>query len=500
MELSSRDRHVVFFFVMLGGPLWILVSTLFNLSFGFRWGNGDHLYYVAHSQLFKGVEYREALRFAAENLSYARPSEHLDYEWLDPAIAPLLYPRTVIPMSMAVTTSLFRSAGIYVPTLIFGTLTSYIWYRILCAANVRRIALLLAVGIGLSPSLVDYRFGLYTESPLLLALSILVYLMLVEGKKTLHFSWRGSALLSLIVLVSLIRQSSLVVILPLVVWTIARFVRERQRGFLGYAGVILAVGLLVNLVVGKWAPYDPIPYVMEQIGSSDRDVAIKRILTSAPERLSQEVNRMVQLGDGFDVSYLALVLVLPLLLIARRRSLFVWPTAAAFVVSLLVTTTNFRLTSLRYTSVVIPFALALVVHDDIRRRAISLKSDLVKPISILMVLVTATAVTWTLVEAHEPRKQLDWHPIAPQSVAFSWDLIFPRGEIACDKDELQVWIRDDQGQLYAASGSALRHRFWAKSIEEASTIKRATLRTPLIAFTNLGLTYCGTTFMGEEQG
>lgn len=497
MQLNSREKKIVFCLTVLSGPLWILLAQFHSGSFGFRWGNGDHFYYVAHSQLFRGVEYREALQYATERFSYARPSIHLDYEWLDTAISPLLYARTLLPMSLAVATSLFGAVGVYIPSLVFGTITSILWYRILCTSSSRALAITCSLAIAMSPSLVSYRFGLYTESPLLLALSTAVYVMLHarwSGKFQVH---HGTCLLSLIVLVALIRQSSLVLILPLIAWSIGLVGREKKRRY-AYLGVaVIFVGVVVNLMMGKWAPYDPIPYVMEQIGTTDRSVAVSRILTSAPDRFIRELIRMVRIGVGFDLSYLLLLLTLPLIMIFRRRSLMNWPCAFALAVSVLVTTTNYRPTSLRYMSAVVPFMIGALAQDNFVGGAVKEKTKWLRNRTLVILILMVGAVVWTVTDAHQPAKNLTWHSISPESVGIDWTVTFPKGEIACDPDELQIWIRDNRGQIYAASGSAMRHRFWVRSIDEASTIKRTTLVSPVASFMRLGLTYCNTTFMGE---
>jgi hypothetical protein len=148
-------------------------------------------------------------------------------------------------------------------------------------------------------------------------------------------------------------------------------------------------------------------------------------------------------------------------------------------------------------SAIVPFFLASLAGEtsfipQMNERVARMRSAAILSLSLMTALVG-----WTFIEAHKPAKQLVWHRIAPETVPFEWTISFPHGEIACDPDELQVWVRDNKGELYAASGSALRHRFWSKSIDEASTIDRSTLVSTLQAVTVMGMDFCNTSFMGE---
>jgi hypothetical protein len=82
--------------------LWISTQWFWQKNSSYNGNNGDHFYYVAYAHMFNGVPYRQALELSAQYFHYARPSVVLDYEWMDVAIAPLVYPRVVLSSFIAV--------------------------------------------------------------------------------------------------------------------------------------------------------------------------------------------------------------------------------------------------------------------------------------------------------------------------------------------------------------------------------------------------------------
>ncbi len=478
---------------------WITTQWFIGSHPGYNGNNGDHLYYVAYSKIMNGERYRDALASTAEFFNYQRPSEVLDYEWLDVAIAPLIYPRLVLSALIAGSIKLFGIYGVWIPSLACGVITHSLWWGLLRTRLGNQKAGIVMLLISLSPQLTELRFGIYTEAPLLLFLTLWFVYVSKAFQPDSNVRFINLAPLMLLTpLIGLTRQSLLIPIVGFLIFALNQISTQHSsaesKRLIVNMFLVLIWLFICQALINKWAPYDSTVFAMVQNGVTNRlDLIMK-----SPENLVRifglESSRLLNLSSTFDPIYFISVLVIPIFsvkIIGWRQSIVVLGVTS---VCLVATVLNGRATGLRYLAPVIPVFLSSIAHKKVKSPVASSSKRnhiVLYLLSSLVLLVSFLSVS-TL--RYQPSIK-NWQPISSASFRTSWPLTIDSGWLGCAGHDLQVWFKSPDGKLYAVSGTALQRRFFAPSIEELSIKKRDQLISPTRLLMKYGLRLCGATFM-----
>jgi hypothetical protein len=479
--------------------VWISTQWFIGSHSSYNGNNGDHLYYVAYAKLMNGLEYRDALATTAEFFNYQRPSEVLDYEWLDVAIAPLIYPRLVLSSLIAASIGLFGIYGVWIPSLACGLITHSLWWGLLRAKLGNQRAGIVMLLISLSPQLTELRFGIYTEAPLLLFLTFwFVYLSKAFQPDTTATVLELAPLFLLTPLIGLTRQSLLIPIVGVFILALNQIFSKNSSAELKRRIIntfLVLIWLFVcQALLNKWAPYDPTVFAQVQNGVSTR----LDLITNSPEHLVRifglEISRLLNLSSTFDPIYFLSVLVIPVLSIKimgwRRSAVVLGVTGVCLVVTVL----NGRATGFRYLAPVIPVFLSsiAITSVEIPKKNSSRRNHVALYLFSGLVLLVSFFGVSTL--RYKPTIE-NWQPISSQSFPTFWPLTIDSGFLSCSGHDFQVWFKSPEGKLYAVSGTALQRRFFVSSIEELSNMKRDQLISPTISLMEYGVKLCGAEYM-----
>jgi hypothetical protein len=482
---------------------WISTKWFFGSHSAYNGNNGDHLYYVAYAKLMNGLQYRDALEATAEFFNYQRPSEVLDYEWLDIAIAPLVYPRLVLSSLISWSMKVFGMPGIWIPSLTLGALTHTMWWRLLRTRVGNQQAGLFMLLMALSPQLTELRFGIYTESPLLFLLTLWFFYVdrAFHPDTTTTFS-KLIPLILLVPLIGLTRQSLLVPTVGFV--TLAALQKFSNKTSVESAKQILNALLVLvwliscQILISKWAPYDSTVFAMVQNGVTDR----LELFTSSPQNLFRiiglEISRLLTFGSTFDPIFFLLVLAIPVLslrVMGWRQSLVLLSITG---ICLVTTILNGRATGLRYLAPVIPAFLSSISIGSMAAKGTkrSLRRRDHAACVLLVGVIFAVSLSAANTLRYKPEVK-NWHPISSASFRTSWPLTIDSGFLGCTGHDFQVWFKSPEGRTYAVSGTALQRRFFTPSIDELSTNKRDRLISPTRLLMKYGVRLCGAKFMSK---
>ena len=477
--------------------VWVFAQWFWNTDYAYNGHNGDHFYYTAYAHMFNGIPYRRALELSAQYFNYQRPSAVLDYEWIDIAIAPLVYPRTFLSIMMAASMRIFGENGVWFPTLIFGFLTHFLWWRLLLKRFSHRHAGLIMLVISLSPQFTELRFGLYTESPLLFLLTLWCCFAVRafrpdQPAQTSQFI----PLVLLVPLIALTRQSLLI---PLAIFVVIAIQHSISRSnHIGKSICLVAYVIIVQWIMQKWAPYDPTVFAMEQNGVTSNLELLLQIPTNAIRIFLLECSRLATLKTTADPIYLVVILATPFLIFKFcnwRRCISL---IAVLLICLATTYLNGRATGFRYLIPVIPVAVVtLTMGRDISIS--NLKSNtLYRTIIVFLTLSSVFVVGLTASYAMNKAEVTEWKPVSSITFTEGWPLKIPEGFLGCAGDDFQIWFKTPDGQLYAASGPALHRRFYTKSVDELSSNERNELISPTFNLMRYGMKLCGGEYMVEN--
>ena len=477
--------------------VWVFVRWFWHTDHAYNGHNGDHFYYTAYAHMFNDIPYRRALELSSQYFNYQRPSAVLDYEWVDVAIAPLIYPRTFLPVMMAVSMKIFGENGVWLPTLTFGFFTHFLWWRLLLKRFSHRCAGLIMLIISLSPQFTELRFGLYTESPLLFLLTLFCYFVSRAFRPDqLAQTTNFIPLIFLVPLIVLTRQSMLI---PLSVFLVIATLHSISRHkHVGKSVGLVAYIILLQWFVQKWAPYDPTVFAMEQNGAT----SILDLLLQSPANAIRifllECSRLTTLKPTADPIYFLVILATPFLVFKFcnwRRCISL---IAVTFVCLATTYLNGRATGFRYMIPVVPVAIMTLTQgggvSDRNSKFNTVDRTITASLFLLSIFVVALTANYSMRKAEVTQ----WKPVSSNTFTEGWPLIIPNGFIGCAGDDFQIWFKTPDGEIYAVSGTALHRRFFLKSVDEISINKRSTLTSPTLNLMRVGMRLCGGEYMVEN--
>jgi hypothetical protein len=234
-------------------------SALFGYYSGFPGRNGDHMYYTSMALQFSGKTLSQAIHTATRIFpDYPNKPSALLYGFLDPSVAPLIYPRQVLTRVLSWGYTLFGAKGLGLSTLLLGitTLTLLVrWSWREWGATAGFITLLATLG---SSSFIWYGTGIFIEAPLMLIEVLWLYSLPISRHYRPHKLWYPINAL-LIFLMGFTRQSPLLPCAILFGGWLATFLKSKKRRN-AWTPILLfgtTTALATYLLTAWWAPYSP---------------------------------------------------------------------------------------------------------------------------------------------------------------------------------------------------------------------------------------------------
>jgi hypothetical protein len=440
--------------------------------------NGDHAYYTAMTLQYGEVDYARSLRKVAQYFDYAEWSYSLDYGFLNPVVAPLIYPRPVYPILAALPVHVLGMKAMYLPGLAAGAIST-VAIGALVLRWTRSAAGLLVMPLLLSTYLfTEFAFGIYTDAYVMAFVALIMLVLPWNGPKT----WSHVTIVC--VLTACMLLSRQVPLVPLGIvgggWLWAAF-RDRKiaNDWFRYLVVVVPFTVVSYLLLSTWAPYDATKFMK-----------MKTETDSTLQALSQ-VGELLDYGLTIDADFVwhQDKLVLPLFALTLvglwlcRRSPLAGVFLGLFLAGFVTTSLNGANTQFRYMTPALPAAAMLIsevfvrasrllrrrtepapepeprLSNDRHRRFIRAAAGL--SVVSLVALVAAT------VALHQPASLENARTAEVSSDAYeTWPLTVPEGTLLCAGDDRQVWFRAPDGTLYAASGSAMARSFFRPRITE----------------------------------
>lgn len=463
--------------------------------------NGDHYYYVAQARMLTGIQYRDALQETALQFNYARPSVDLDYEWIDPSIAPLVYSRMSLPVVMAPFIYIFNDFpdfSVFLPGILLGAAGAVALYFFARQRVGEKWAVAITSAALISPLLTEYRFGIYTEAPLILGITLWLIAIYSSYEHKAQIQ-QGLYAIAPIPFIALSRQAVLILVMYCIgylLWTLIvnkSNLKNSLRRFLPS----MIVSIILYLLIAKWAPYDPLPYA--KYNSDGQNLSMlattQALIVNLVEISIADVKRLLPGGDSTDLVYLLFlaISVFVSLKYIRRPEMGGVIFCVGFV--LLVTALNGRPTSMRYISTIFPFFVIVPIYlVGESNRVLSRRRASLPKLTNAVSVVASFCVVATTIYYCQPSPTSDWIKISSSDYQ-NWPLMPNSGEISCGGNDFQVWFRDSNGTVYAASGPAMQKTFFTKRINEIYKSDPEILSSPAIEITKRGMELCGGSFM-----
>ena len=479
-RVNGRARQVL----VLG--LGLLAGVLAFLLQSGSWvgHNGDHFYYTATALEYAGVPYNQAITTSTHYFHYTKPIGELDRGSLNPWVAPLMYPRDLLPLLAAPVVRMFGVSGIWVPGVLFGVgsvlgLGWLAWRRVGLAGAAALPLLLLG-----SLTCTEFLFGVYTEAPLIFLVTVALVLLPLDDKPR---GWgHAAAVAALIPLTVLSRQVPVLIAGMVIGGWIWAFVRTRRARNVWWPFVLTAAPTAVvsDLVMARWAPFDPL-FVLRAFTHQHTLAGMLRGAAPLFLRATADDARYALAHDHIGVTMFVLAMI-GLVLVVRTPLAGVF--AGAMGSGLLSAYLSPSHVHFRYEAPVIPVLVLLAVVAVERfaalvrrvpwtapaltgaRAATRVEAEgtgdqapLRRPAAPQGWVVGATAwcavvvVVVALVSLHRaaPTRGAPQVQITAAEYGRAWPFTVPSGTLTCAGSDYEVWFQASDGKTYALSGSAM---------------------------------------------
>ncbi len=483
----QRSRLLIILLLSLAG-----IGTIWQAV---RWTghNGDHFYYTTMALQFSGVPHPQAMSEAAAYFHYWQPAAKLEYGFQNPQIAPLIIPRTLLPLAAVPAIKLFGVAGIWMPGLLAGAATVVVVARTVDRRLGRAaVPALLLVLVMLRP-FTEFGFGVYTDAPAILIMAG-IFTLVPFG----HLGpnrWRVVSVCLLIVLLTLTRQLGVVPHLLITAGFIAACFKDRtwRNDWFPFL-LVLPVSAVCSVIMAKWAPYDVLAWVMFHT----KTTSVLAALLHTPGQAWQALCTDFAHAAIVDLICYATVTALALVGLWRRRAnpwsvAVIGATIGAAMIYLLDGRTN----DFRYLTPVIP-AVAFLATDTLSRllhldrtsthlqpeaAAATSRGGADRLIALGVGTLTAIVVLATGL-AYRPLPHRGEHSVTVSASSFgaNWPLRVPVGRLVCAGDDEEVWFVAPNGKNYAFSGAAMSRSFLAPRLMSLAGASSMVGSTKRIAF------------------
>jgi hypothetical protein len=517
------------------GRWWTLLVAVLGLLGGVaafwphrgRWVgyNGDHYYYASMALQYAGYGYDRSLAVVGDYFHYPYSWAQLDMGYLNPAFAPLIYPRVVLGLAAWPFVRAWGVQGVWAAGALFGT-GSVLAMLLLARRRIGLVGLLvLPILLGATRYGPEFMFGIFLEAPVILATAVMMLaLPLGSARRTW---WHAVAAAGMVPVMFLSRQ---VPVLPIGMvlggWLWAWIGSRRFRNaWFPFAVTVTPATVISYLMIARWAPYNVLPFLLAITKSKDGHELLQKAPAMWRESWRVDSHLLVQ----YDLPmFFVVLLALAGLLLAIRNPItgVVLGALASGVVTELA---NGQANSFRYVSPAIPplfliatLAPAWLVHRFPRltgrppgdwpgaaltrpepRPSAPLDSPpQARTSSRIRPGVLAAAGSWLTVAAlvagaiavHRPAP-LDGArrtTISAATFGHPWPFTVPSGTLICAGRDYQMWFQTPDGVRYALSGSAMAATLGPTVLDLAP--KGTTYAWPEIRpVLNVGMHLCGST-------
>jgi hypothetical protein len=229
--------------------------------------NGDHYYYASTALQFAGVDYDTSLRITAEYFHYPFSANKLDLGYLNPTVAPLIYPRVMLGLLALPAVHLLGIRGVWFPGAACGLLSLLVMMR-LAGRRVGPVAVLaIPVLVGVTRYAPEFMFGIYLEAPVVLATAAMLLAFPLGAAR--RGWWHAAAAAGLVPLMMLSRQVPLLpvgMVLGAWLWAWVGSRRLRNR-WLPFVLTVTPTTVVTYGLLARWAPYDVLPFLYAKTNS-----------------------------------------------------------------------------------------------------------------------------------------------------------------------------------------------------------------------------------------
>ncbi len=437
---------------------------------------GDHMYYASTMLQYAGTPYAESLRETADKLDYPLAWQRLSVGYLSPAVAPLVYPRTTLPLVGALFEPVLGIWAITVPGILAALALPGVMYVAARRLHATRWLAVPLVLLLLTRLFDEYGTGVYTEP--------LVGLFVVGAAATLPWDRRRPSIPDLCWLAFFVLAGSLTrqigpafagLVVGAAAWGLL-FGADRRAWWARWwrpAAVATAVATVTTVVVQVWAPYDVLAYAAGSTGAATRREGLLRSLERIPSVFRDGVAEAWSHGDRLLLLLVALGVLA--IVVAFRHPL----TGGVFGcgVPMLVTVGLNGHDAFRYTEpalllVVLLIAVAMartwparpvepaaVAGADGAARLGHTLAWSLPPVLLGVVLVGAS------IAVYRPAPPVPVGTLTATDVTGTWPLTVRSLDLVCGGDDGQVWGTTPSGQRVSVTGTAMARALGTPSVE-----------------------------------
>ena len=501
-DLSPKDRVQQHRRILIGafiafsvGNLYFLVSRInssesrlfpegTSIHNGWPWRNGDHMYYVSSAIEMAGYGYTNALIIATQIFSdWPGWYQDLDFGFQSMDSAPLIYARTVLPLTMAISFKIFGASGLAIPVLLAGIASSIGLIRWLYLQGGPLLAASGLVTASGSLLFIKYGAGIFTEAFVILITASWLFLLPFSSRRLNH-TYPILGLVTSIIVLAFVRQ---VPLLPLSVlftgWLVALMSTRRfLNSWFNYSIAGGAATILAYVVVSQWAPLAG--YTPATAGQAASTLAGKAGTEGYNTLWDWAVFGAQYTLENILVSDKFMIVLIPLFIVGSwvmRRTSMPYIAISVFVTSIpymIAAFPEYRFLSagIVFFLVVCAFGLFALIPSKLKERTQThnQKNDFAEPspkftkrLSVSITILLAIQIA-AILFLYQPNKS-DLILSEPMGTALP-ALASQEGQLECYGDNAQVWLVIPDGSRYAVSGTALSHSF--NSIKATSAKKK----------------------------
>lgn len=445
--------------------------------------NGDHYYYTATALEYAGVPYDQAISTSAHYFHYTMPTGELDRGSLNPWVAPLMYPRDLLPLLALPTVKLFGVAGIWVPGvgLGLGTLLGLVWLVWRRVGTVAAVALpVLLLG---SVICTEYMFGVYTEAPLIFLVASALFLLPLGGRRR---GWGHAVGVAALVPLTVASRQVPVLVLGMVLggwlWALVR-TRTLRNPWSPFLVTVAPTAAAAGLVMARWAPFDPLQVLRAFTGGH----SLSEMLRGAAPLFHRATTRDIHYALGHDRVGVALFALAMVGLVAVIKTPLAGVFAGALGSGLISAYLSPSAVHFRYESPVIPVLVVLgalgvdrlvalvrrvpwtlpeiagaatgMERPERQERRPAARRPAGEPgwVTAAAMWSVVALVVAAVVALHQPAptRGAPSAQVSRSEYGRAWPFTVPSGTLTCAGSDYEVWFRDPDGTTYALSGTAM---------------------------------------------